>query len=154
MFSEIIFFCLVLLNGFYAGTGFFVAMGGNPAIKCMTDQTFAEYWQHTDHFMAARMRVFGPLLLLVMLIAVIILINEYLQPSFWLMLTALLMLITDIVFTVSTNHPLNRVVQSWDAGNLPPDVQEIKMKITRAFDRRTIFMIGSFILVLLAVWLH
>ena len=86
---EIILFFSALLSGFYAGTGFFVALGGNPAIKLMTDRTFAEYWQHTDHFMAARMKVFGPLLLLVMLAGVAVLLKEYQTPSFWLMLVAL-----------------------------------------------------------------
>jgi hypothetical protein len=45
--------CLLLL-GFYGGTGFFVVMGrGNPAMARMSPHTFAEFWQHTDHFMAA-----------------------------------------------------------------------------------------------------
>jgi Domain of unknown function (DUF1772) len=145
-------FFATLLSGFYAGTGFFVAMGGNPAIKLMTDSAFAEYWQHTDHFMAARMKIFGPILLLAMLISVIVLIKEFRTPSFWFILAAFVILVTDIVFTLSTNHPLNQVVQSWDLNNLPDNVQDIKWRIARAFDRRSIFMISSFIMTLLAVW--
>jgi len=52
-------FLTALLTGFYAGTGFFVIMGGNPAILKMSSRTFAEYWQYTDFYMAARMRFFG-----------------------------------------------------------------------------------------------
>ena len=66
--TEISFFLSLLLSGFYAGNGFFVAVGGNPAIRLMSDRTFAEFWQHTDHYMAARMKIFGPLLLLTMFI--------------------------------------------------------------------------------------
>ena len=151
---EIILFLAALLSGFYAGMGFFVAMGGNPAIKLMTDKTFAEYWQHTDHFMAARMKVFGPLLLLTMLAGVTVLLKEYQTPSFWLMLLALAISVTDVVFTFSTNHSLNQVVQSWDTENLPSNVQDIKWKIVSAFNVRKIFMISSFVTVLIAVWLR
>ncbi len=149
---ELSFFLCTLLSGFYAGTGFFVAMGGNPAIKLMADRSFAEYWQHTDHYMAARMKIFGPLLLLIMLLGVIVLLKEYRTPSFWFMLLGFCLLVTDVVFTFSTNLPLNQLVQSWDLNNLPSNVQDIKWQIVKAFSVRTIFMISSFLMVLLAVW--
>jgi len=151
---EPILFCVALVSGFYAGTGFFVAMGGNPAIKLMSDRTFAEYWQHTDHYMAERMKIFGPLLLFIMLLGVIVLLKQYRSPSFWFMLAGFLILATDVAFTLSTNHPLNVLVQSWDLDNLPSNVQEIKWRIIHAFNMRSIFMIGSFVMVLLAVWLR
>jgi len=151
---ELSFFLSTLLSGFYAGTGFFVVMGGNPAIKLMSDRTFAEYWQHADHYMAARMKIFGPLLLLTMLFGVLVLLKEYRTSSFWFMLIAFGILVTDVIFTFSTNQPLNHLVQSWDMNKLPSNVQEVKWQIVRAFDVRTIFMISSFIMVLLAVWLH
>jgi hypothetical protein len=145
-------FVLILLTGFYAGTGFFVAMVGNPTIRLMSDRTFAEYWQHTDHFMAARMKIFGPLLLLVMISGVILLLKDYRSPSFWFMILALSILVTDIIFTFSVNHPLNQLIQTWDLRQLPPDVKLIKYKVVKAFDKRTVFMISSFVMVLLAVW--
>jgi hypothetical protein len=149
---EISLFVAVLLNGFYAGTGFFVAMGGNPAIKLMSDKTFAEYWQHTDHFMAARMKIFGPVLLLSLLLGVIVLFKEYRGPSYWLMLVSFGLLVSDVIFTLSTNHPLNQLIQSWDLNNLPANVQEIKWRVVKAFDMRSFFMIGSFVMLLLAIW--
>ena len=151
---EISFFLSTLLSGFYAGTGFFVAMGGNPATKLMSDKTFAEFWQHTDHFMAARMKIFGPLLLLTMLFGVVILLKEYRTISFWLMLLAFAILLTDVIFTFSTNLPLNHLVQGWDVNKLPSNVQEVKWQIVKAFNVRTVFMISSFMMVLLAAWFH
>lgn len=151
---EMLLFTAVGLSGFYAGTGFFVAMGGNPAIKLMSDNTFAEYWQHTDHFMAARMKIFGPLLLLTILFTTILLIKEFRTPSFWLMLAAFMVLIVDIAIAFSTNHPLNNLIQSWDLNNLPSNVQDIKWKVVHAFNLRLIMMIGTFLLVLLSVWLR
>jgi MFS superfamily sulfate permease-like transporter len=149
---ELSLFSSALLGGFYAGTGFFVAMGGNPAIKLMSDRTFAEYWQHTDHFMAARMKIFGPLLLLIMLLGVVALLKEWRTSSFWFMMAAFAILVTDVSFTLSTNHPLNSLVQSWDLNNLPSNVQDIKWKIVHAFNIRTVFMISSFVMVLSALW--
>ena len=118
----------------------------------MSDRTFAECWQHTDHFMAARMKIFGPLLLLSMLFCVLVLLQVYRTASFWWMLAAFCTLLTDVIFTLSINHPLNRQVQSWDLNNLPSNAQEIKWRIIKAFNVRTIFMIGSFLMVLLAAW--
>lgn len=153
-FIEFILFLAVLLGGFYAGTGFFVAMGGNPAIKKMSDRVFAEYWQHTDHFMAARMKVFGPLLLLCILSAVLVLLITSDMISFACMLAAFCLLLTDIIFTLSTNHPLNRLIQSWNLNKLPSDTHQVKARVVKAFNTRIIFMIGAFIMVLLALWFH
>lgn len=147
-------FLAALLSGFYAGTGFFIAMGGNPAIELMSDRTFAEYWQHTDHFMAARMKIFGPLLLLTLVSCVVMLARQYRSISFWLMLTAAVILIVDVIFTFSTNLPLNHLVQAWDINQLPPNVQEVKEKVVQAFHVRKVFMIGAFIVVLLAAWMN
>ena len=120
----------------------------------MSDRTFAEFWQHTDHYMAARMKIFGPLLLLTMLFGVLVLLKDYQTNSFWFMLIAFAILVTDVIYILTTNHPLNHLVQSWDVNKLPSNVQDIKRQIVKAFNVRVIFMISSFIMVLLAVWLH
>jgi hypothetical protein len=133
---------------------FFVPMGGNPAIELMSERTFAEYWQHTDHFMAARMKIFGPLLLLTMLSTVVLLLKEYRTGSFWLILLAFGVLVADIIFIFSTNHPLNHLVQGWDLDNLPSNVADVKEKIVGAFNVRLVFMISTFLLVLMALWFH
>ena len=70
--ANLLLFSAVLFGGFYGGTGFFIRMGGNPAIMRMSDRTFAEYWQHTDYFMAARMKIFGPMFLLTLLTTILI----------------------------------------------------------------------------------
>jgi len=151
---EAFLFLVVLISGFYAGTGFFWIMGGNPALRLMSSQTFAEYWQHTDHYMAARMKIFGPLLFLSLLATVILFIKEYRTPSFWFMLLALCILVADLTVALSVNHPLNNLIQSWDLKNLPANVQEVKWKVAKAFDKRSIFMISAFVSVLVSVWLR
>jgi hypothetical protein len=61
-------------------------------------------------------------------------------------------LIGDVVFTLSANHPLNRLIQSWDLNNLPSNVQEVKWKVAKAFDIRSFLMMSSFVMLLLAIW--
>lgn len=142
-----------LLSGLYGGVGFFIAIGGNPSLQKMSDKTFAEYWQHIDYYMAARMKIFGPVMLVSFIITTIGLLPVYHTPSFWLMAIALVIIISDVVFTVRVNHPLNRLIQSWDINKLPRDVGQIKWRVMHAFSYRQVFMISSFVLVVLAVWL-
>jgi len=85
---------------------------------------------------------------------VIIHIREWATPTFWFLLMALLILIADMILIFTTNHPLNQLVQSWDLNNLPANVQEIQFKIVNAFWFRSAFMMGSFVCVLLAVFLY
>jgi len=148
---EISMFLTTLFTGFYAGTGFFVIMGGNPAIVKMSIQTFAEYWRHTDFYMATRMKVFGPLLFLTLLSTVLLHIKSWHSADFWFLSTALLILIADMVLIFSTNHPLNKLMHSWDLSKLPDNVEEIKYRVVNAFWLRSSFMIGSFVCVLLAL---
>ncbi len=151
---EISLFLSTLLTGFYAGTGFFVIMGGNPAILRMSNQTFAEYWRHTDFYMAARMKVFGPLLFLTLLSTVLLHVKSWHSAEFWFLSAALFILVADMVLIFSTNHPLNKQMHSWDLSNLPDNVQEIKSRVVNAFWLRSGFMIASFVCVLLAVILR
>jgi hypothetical protein len=152
--TELILFIIVFSGGLYAGIGFFGFMGGNPAIKLMSNRTFAEYWQHTDHFMAARMKIYGPINLLLTLAGVIFLIRQYHSPAFWFMFLAFGILIVDVVLTISIHMPLNKLIQSWDLNNLPADVERIKLQLVNAFNRRFYFMIGSFLMLLLSLWFY
>lgn len=142
------------LSGLYGGVGFFTVMGGNPAISRMSDRTFAEFWQHIDHYMAARMPVFGPILTLSLLISVILLFREARSLPAWLMLAALAVIIGDLVFTLNVNHRYNQLIQGWNLEDLPPDVRMIRDKVVDAFYIRILFMIGAFILVVLSAWLR
>lgn len=142
----------VFLSGLYGGIGFFTVLGGNPAVAKLSPGTFAEYWQHIDSYMGARMPFFGPLLLLSVLVSVILLLQEWSSPAFWFMLLALLILVGDMVFVFSVNHPLNQLIQSWDLDHLPANVQEVQLKVVRAFNIRCLFMTGAFVFALLSVW--
>ncbi|MBC7851497.1 MAG: hypothetical protein H7Y31_17265, partial [Chitinophagaceae bacterium] len=96
----------------------------------------------------------GPLLILSLLISVILLFAGKFRKPGLLMLPALLVMLGDLVFTLSTNHPLNQLIQSWDLNALPQNVQEVKSKVVNAFQIRLIFMIAVFVLALLSSWIY
>ena len=141
----------LLLTGFYAGIGFFGFMGANPAVLKMSNSTFAEYWQHIDSYMAARMKFFGPLLLLSVLTSVLLYIRAWRSPAFWFLLAALLFLVADLIVAFTINVPLNKLIQSWDLANLPANVQDVKQRVVTAFYYRNTFMIACFVCILISL---
>ncbi|HLA57467.1 MAG TPA: hypothetical protein VK622_01840 [Puia sp.] len=151
--TNLLLFGTVLFGGFYDGTGFFVRMGGNPAILRMSDRTFAEYWQHTDHFMAERMKIFGPMFLVTLMITILVNTMNFKSWFFVSLFSAFIVLLIDMTYTFTVNHPLNRMIQSWDLEHLPDNVHEIKIKTAHAFYWRSAFMILTFLLLLFAIFL-
>ena len=140
------------LSGLYGGIGFFALMGGNPSLEKLSPRSFAEYWQQIDSYMGARMPVFGPVLLASVLLSTALLLKEWRTLPFWLMLSAFLVLAGDAVFTLSVNHPLNKMIQGWDLNSLPDNVEQIRMKVVKAFNVRLFLMLAAFALVIFAVW--
>lgn len=150
---DIVSFITILFLGFYGGTGFFVVMGGNPAIQKMSAHTFAEYWQHTDHHMAARMKIFGPALLIYAFATTVLFYYHSGFTSFILMLGVMVILVADMIFIFNVNHPLNRTIQSWNLDELPGNVPQVRDKVFQAFRIRSVFMIAGFVCGLLALWI-
>lgn len=138
------------LTGLYGGTGFFILMGGNPAMYGLSTSNFAEYWQLTDHYMAARMPVFGSILLLSFIASLIVLARQYKSASFRFLVLAVLIVIADIIFVASVNRPLNTMIQSWNLNSLPADVRAVQLEVYHAFQIRSWFMIAIFAFTLMA----
>lgn len=138
--------------GFYGGTGFFIVMGGNPAIQKMSARTFAEYWQSTDHHMAAGMKIFGPALLVYALSNTVLLYYQSGFVSFAFMFAGTVILVADMLFIFNVNHPLNRTIQSWKLDELPDNVLQVRDRVFQAFRIRAALMIAGFICGLLALW--
>lgn len=140
------------ITGLYAGIGFLGILSFNATLRSMSDLAFADYWQHLDHLMAARMKFFGPLQLLVCIVCFLMLIKQYYNPSFWFITMALVILMVDFIFVIKQNHPLNALIQSWDIHNLPANVNEVKLKVAAAFDIRNWFMVMTFVFTLLSLY--
>lgn len=147
-------FITILCTGLYGGMGFYAIMGMNPAIQKMTVSTFAEYWQHTDFYMAARMKYFGPVMLVSMIVSTIQLYRASQAVAFWCLLLALAVLVADIVFMIGNIHPLNQLIQGWNLQNLPADAGLVKGQLASAFGIRALLMISSFVLTLAGAFLR
>lgn len=149
---DAILFFTTLLSGFYGGIGFFGYVGFNPTLARLPEKAFVAYWQILDHFMGSRMPVFAPSLLLLILASTVLLKKSRFGKAAGFMLLALIIFIGDGIFTFTVNHPYNQLIQSWDINELPSNVEQVKMRVVEAFNYRGLFMIGSFIGVLLSVW--
>jgi hypothetical protein len=149
---ELILVFTILLLGFYGGTGFFVVMGGNPALMKMSAPAFVEYWQSIDTYMAVRMKSFGPMLLLTVISSSVILYFNYSSISFWCMVTALLILTVDLMIIFKFNHPLNVTIQALNLAALSENVFEIRDKVVLAFWMRSACMLSAFAMGLTAFW--
>ncbi len=99
---------LIIVTGFYAGIHFSSLMNPsifgiinfsslmnpsifgiiNPAGDLMLSVQWAKSWQITDGFMGARMRVFGPLILVTYLLTILFFGWQWRKPIFWLLLVA------------------------------------------------------------------
>ena len=150
--SEVFLLIPLVLSGFFGGIGFFTLISNNPTVLKMSDVSFAEYWKHLDSYMAARMRIFGPLLLLSIFASLFLLYKNYSKTSFWLMLGALFIILVDLFISIRVNHPLNQLIQSWDLQHLPANVGDVRDKVVESFYIRSSLMISSFILVCCAFW--
>ena len=150
--TELIFLLFISCVGFYGGIGFMTLMGSNPAAAKMSILTFAEYWQHTDRFMAARMGIFGPIQLLLTIATCIIAYFYYTSVCFILMAIALILLVIDTLFVFTVNHPLNQTIQNWDLTNLPTNAANIQAKVIKAFWLRSLLMMAIFLIGLVAFW--
>lgn len=152
---ELLLACTTFLTGLYGGIGLFTAMGGNPAMRRMSVQTFTEFWKYTDHYMGARMPIFGPVMLLCVLASTVVMFLQDREPACWCMLCALVINLADVAFTMRVNLPLNQQIRDWKVNQkLPDNIAEIQQHIVAAFDKRCVMMIASFAMVLMAMWMR
>lgn len=141
---EAVLFSCVLVTGLYAGIHFFNLIGGLPALYRMTrPETFIEFWQNIDHFMAARMRVFGPLVLLVQLTSIILMAVDHRWVSMGLMIAGFGLTVADAIIAVRGNGPLNRRIQSWSLERVPVEWVQVRDEVARWFGARGVAAIGA-----------
>lgn len=142
--TEIILYACVLVTGLYAGIHFFNLVAGVAAIRRMErPETFIDFWQNIDHFMAARMRVFGPLVLALLLATTALLAAEGHGLAAAFAALAFMLALLDAVFAVNGNMPLNQRVQSWSLERPPAEWQAVRAEAARWFGRRGLAAIGA-----------
>lgn len=152
-------YLMILIAGIYAGLHFTGMM--NPLVfgiinfegDLMNSVDWAKSWQITDKFMAARMGIFGPIILYGYIFTLILFIKRWRSVVFWLIFLAFGLFIADVVLTINQQIPINRYIQNLDFQNLNPEqikqISEIHPQVIQNFRGREIFSIIGFGLVAL-----
>ena len=139
---------LVLIpTGLLAGLQTLMLMGLLPAITRMPLVTYAGAWQALDHFMAVRMPILVNATFLLYLIAIVSFARYQSKWMFWTLLACLALLVTDTVFTVTQQLPVNRAVQSLDVAHLadPEQVRQLRDATIEHFHLRGWLSICAFV---------
>jgi hypothetical protein len=127
-------YAMLLISGLYAGLHFTGML--NPILfgiinfqgDLMNSVDWAKSWQITDTFMAARMGVFGPIILWGYIFTLLLFIKKWRSITFWLILLAFGLFITDVVLTISQQIPINKFIQSLDFQHLSSEqIQKISL---------------------------
>lgn len=149
---QIAFFVSSILIGFYGGIGFFGFMSFLPTLERLPTQHLVSFWRLIDGYMGQRMRIFGPLMLLSLLITLGLLGSQWQSLAFWLVGAALVVLVVDVRIAIRENIPVNQAMQNREAVYSPEQLDAFRATMVKAFYKRSTLMILCFVLVNLA-WL-
>ena len=138
---------VLLFTGLLAGLQVLMLMGVLPAIMRMPLATYAGMWQALDHFMAARMPIFANGTLLLYVIAIVCFARSPRRWIVWTLLGCLGLLLTDTVFTVAQQLPINHAVQALDAAHLtdPARAEQLRDATIHHFYLRGSLSIAAFV---------
>lgn len=135
-------YILVLFTTGYVALGVFF-------IICPFEQhfdivTYIKYWQTVDGYMGKRMPIYGNLWLLAFLVNIILFAKTWKKsPIFWIIISCLALLITDMVFTGIVQIPINKYIQTLDMNNLTTEqiskLQDVRYQIGKNFGIRHYF---------------
>ena len=149
-YTQIAFFVSSILTGFYGGIGFFNFISFLGTLERLPIQHLTPFWRLIDGYMGQRMRIFGPLMLLSLLVTLLLLINQWQSWSFWLIGAALLLMIVDIRTAIRENVPVNQAIQDRNTTYSNEQLEAFRTTMVRAFYKRSTLMILCFVLVNLA----
>lgn len=141
-------------TGFLGGIGFLNFIGFGPAMKNTPAEHIVPHWQILDGYMRVRMPIFGSVILLTLIASGILLIKQPYRQPLWLLIIALLFILTDLFVAVKYNFPFNRMVQSITPQTIPGNFEYLRGQSVLGFSIRSVCMIGSFVSTLTALFLH
>ncbi len=137
---------VILPTGLLAGLQTLMLMGLLPAISRMPLATYAGAWQALDHFMAVRMPILVNATFLLYLVAIVSFARYRSKWMFWTLLGCFALLVTDMIFTVTQQLPVNHAVQALDVAHLgdPQRVQQLRDTTIEHFHLRGWLSICAF----------
>lgn len=155
---------LIIVTGLYAGIHFSSMMNPsifgiiNPAGDLMPSVQWAASWQITDGFMGARMRVFGPMILITHILTMLLFVRQWRTSVFCLLLVACALFCADLLFTIQNQVPINQYIQTLNFAHLTTEqirkINSIHPIVIANFQKRELFSIVSFVLVTITPFLR
>lgn len=136
-----------VLTGFYGGIGFFDFMSFLPTLARLPAEHLIPFWRLIDGYMGTRMPVFGPLMLLSLVVTLLMVRRQWRKAPFWLVAAALAVLIADLIVALNENIPVNQAIQDRRAVYTPAQIEAFRATMLRAFTIRSFLMILCFLLV-------
>lgn len=149
-FPQFAFFVTSILTGFYGGIGFFGFMSFLGTLERLPAPHLVPFWRLIDGYMGRRMRIFGPLMLLSLLVTLLLLSPQWQSWAFWLVGVALVVLIADVRIAIRENVPVNLAIQNRGVNHSTEQIEAFRATMVRAFYKRSALMIVCFVLVNLA----
>ncbi len=146
---QFIFPLSVILTGLLAGIHFANIIGYLPALSQVEAEHMIPFWKKVDEYFSKRMPAFGITLLICLLIEILLIWNETRSTFFWLVLSAFVLVIADLVITVKINTPANEILRAWQGGSIPQNFESVRAQMVAAFYGRAFASILSFILMVL-----
>jgi hypothetical protein len=141
----------LIASGLYAGMLTLTLMGDIPAIQIMSLPAYAAYWQALDHYMHARMLIFGPFPPLLLVFALICFARQWRRPIFWALIACLILNVADGLLTTTQQVPINIQFDTMDLGHLDlVVVQHFRDATVHHFHLRGAFSISAFVLLTFA----
>ena len=123
--------------GLYAGIHWFNYLGGLPALRDLERaETFVDFWQNVDRYMGARMRIFGPAVLVSCILPMLWFAAE---RNWWVAggeMVVLALLLADVATAIVGNVPINAAIQSWRLDAIPESWRDVRGALLRYFRLR------------------
>ncbi|HEU4470666.1 MAG TPA: hypothetical protein VFR58_06270 [Flavisolibacter sp.] len=115
--KDVLLHLLLVLIGLFAGMLFFHEMC--PVETKLSPIEYAKYWKIVDgSFMHERMKIVGPLMLVVFIINILVNLKDWKSRRFLLLLLSFGFMIADLVLAVSSQLPINEFINSLNMENI------------------------------------
>ncbi|GAB3958400.1 hypothetical protein GCM10028805_52660 [Spirosoma harenae] len=150
MFLSILLVATTALYAFFFGISLLQLIA--PWEQHVSGQTFVAYHQAIDPYMAKWAKILAQLQLGLTLVLMAIFYQRGLTWSVWLLGMALGMVVTSVMVAIRGNVPLNKLIQSWSATELPANWRSIRDGWLGHHRKRAwVNIVGFFLLI--ASWL-
>lgn len=154
---KILLYLLLINIGLYAGMLFFHEM--SPVETKLSAIEYVKYWKITDgEFMNPRMGIFGPALLGLFIVTVLLHIKKWKSTFFLLIGISFLLFVHEVIFINTQQMPINEFIRNVDLSSIAnadiAKIEQLKARSISNFHVRFAFSMLCFILLSITPFLY